>query len=163
MKALRFVIIGIGLGLMSLAVHGQGTTAAQAEPKPAYDAALAQRLGADQYGMRKYVFVILKRGKVKIADAKERENLLAGHLKNIGRLANEGKLVLAGPFLSDQDIRGIFIFNVTTVEEAQKLVETDPSIKAGMFDVEMYPWYGSAALMDVNQTHQRIQKQSVTD
>ncbi len=152
-----FLACAIILGALTVSVRGQETSKPAA--KPAYDAALAQRLGADEHGMHKYVFVMLKRGKVKFTDPKEKQTLLDGHMGNIKRLANEGKLVLAGPFFGDQDLRGIYVFNVTTVEEAQVLVQTDPAIKAGMFEVEMYPWYGSAALMDVNQIHQKISKQ----
>ena len=51
------------------------------------------------------------------------------HLKNITRLAKEGKPVVAGSFLDDGDIRGIYIFDVETIEEAKALTETDPAIK----------------------------------
>jgi uncharacterized protein YciI len=164
MKFLKNAIIAaIAIGAFAISGYGQTTPPPTPAPSPQYDADLAKRLGADQYGMKMYVFVILKRGKVRITDPKEREALLAGHMRNIGRLADERKLVLAGPFETDQDMRGIFIFDVPTVEEARKLVETDPSIKAGMFDVEMIPWYGSAALLELNQIHKRIQKQSVTN
>lgn len=162
MKLVRLLVIVVGLGLIAVSANGQGTTNTPAPQQPVYDAALAQRLGADEHGMHKYVFVMLKRGKVKITDPKEKQDLLEGHWKNISRLAEAGKLVVAGPFFGDQDLRGIFIFNVATVEEAQQLVQTDPSIKAGMFEVEMYPWYSSAALIDVNQIHKRITKESAT-
>lgn len=162
MRSVRLLMIVVGLGLVAVSACGQGTPSTSAAQRPVYDAALAQRLGADEHGMRKYVFVMLKRGKIIITDPKEKQDLLAGHMKNIGRLAEAGKLVLAGPFFGDQDLRGLFIFNVTTVEEAQQLVQTDPSIKAGMFEVEMYPWYGSAALMDLNRIHESITKESVT-
>ena len=92
------------------------------------------------------------------------QRLQMEHLKNIIRLAEEGVLVLAGPFMSnDQDIRGIYIFDVTTVEEAKKLTETDPAIQAGVLVMELIPWYGSAALMELNDIHKKIQKISITD
>ncbi len=69
-----------------------------------------------------------------------------------------GKLVLAGPFMDEGDLRGIYIFNVTTIEEAQSLTETDPAIQAGSLVMELKPWYGSAALMGVNSEHDRISK-----
>ena len=125
-----------------------------------FDAELARKFGADDYGMRQYVFVVLKTGKAKIEDAEKRKELQAGHMKNISRLAEEGKLVLAGPFMEGGDLRGIYIFNVKTLEEAAELVKTDPAIKAGLFDVEMTRWYGSAALMNVNETHKKIQKKN---
>jgi uncharacterized protein YciI len=79
------------------------------------------------------------------------------------KLAAEGKLVVAGPFMDDQPIRGIFIFNVESVEEAQKLTATDPAIKAGTLVMELHPWYGSAALMQVVPIHNTIEKKSVAD
>lgn len=130
---------------------------------PAYDAALAQKAGADDYGMRNFVFCILKTGPndAKITDKKERDKIFAGHMANIGRLADEGKLSLAGPFgKNDRSYRGLFIFNVETVEEAQKLVETDPVIKSGMMVAELTPWYGSAATTLINENHKKIAKKS---
>jgi uncharacterized protein len=73
-------------------------------------------------------------------------------------MAEEGKLILAGPFLDDGDIRGIYIFNVQTVEEAEALTKTDPAIQSGRLVMELHPWYGSAALMEVNQMHKKIAK-----
>ena len=102
-----------------------------------YDAEMAKRVGADDYGMKQYVFTILRVGKTKRPSEKEMEPLQAGHLKNIMRLADEGKLVLAGPFMDGQEMRGLFIFNVATVEEAKKLVESDPLISGGYLDAEL--------------------------
>lgn len=107
-----------------------------------YDSSLAKRLGADEYGMKEYVIAFLKSGPVKIRDSAQRAELQRRHLKNILRLAAEGSLIVAGPFLDDQTIRGIFIFNVKTVEEARVLAETDPAVKAGTLVLELHPWYG---------------------
>lgn len=134
-----------------------GQKAAQENVPKGYDAKLAKRLGADELGMKTYIFAMLKRGKTKFDDSK-RQELINGHLKNIGRLADEGKLILAGPFMDDQDWRGIYIFDVKTVAEAEKLVETDPAIKAGVFEVELHPWYGSATLPETVKMHKKIQK-----
>src|SRR5437763_995590 len=82
-----------------------------------FDSALAKKLGADEYGMKQYIMAFLKTG-TEITDTAERKRLLMGHLANIMRLANEGKLVVAGPFLDNQELRGIFIFNVATIDEA---------------------------------------------
>lgn len=128
----------------------------------AYDEKLAKATGADEYGMKKYVMAFLKTGPNRTQDSATAANIMAGHLKNIGRMADEGVLVVAGPFLDDGDVRGIYIFNVATVEEAQKLTETDPAIKAGRLVMELHPWYGSAALMEVNRLHNSIQKVDIT-
>lgn len=154
--ALATVIFALSVGVFAQTEK----TAAAAKTNQTFDAELAQKLGADDYGMRQYVFVVLKTGKAKIEDAEKRKELQAGHMKNIGRLAEEGRLVLAGPFIEGGEMRGIYIFNVKTIEEAAELVKTDPAIKAGLFDVEMTRWYGSAALMNTNQTHKKIQKKN---
>lgn len=127
---------------------------------PSFDPELARKLGADERGMKTYVLCILKTGPndAKVA-GKERETVFAGHFANIGRLANEGKLAVAGPFgKNDRSWRGLYIFNVPTVEEAEKLVILDPAVKAGVFVYELTPWYGSAAMMIVPETHKRIEK-----
>ena len=107
-----------------------------------YDAELALKLGADAYGMKQYVLAYLKRGPNRSQNEAEAQQLQRAHLDNINRLAEEGKLVLAGPFLDDGEIRGIYIFNVETITEAQVLTETDPAIKAGRLVMELHPWYG---------------------
>lgn len=114
---------------------------------PKYNKALADSLGADDYGMKMYVLVLLKTGPVKMEDKKTVDSLFAGHMQNIQRLANEGKLSVAGPLQkNDKNYRGIFILNVKTIDEAKSLLQTDPAVKAQLLDTELYGWYGSAAL-----------------
>lgn len=126
-----------------------------------FDEALAQQLGADDYGMARYVMAYLKKGPNRAQDSLVRAELQAAHMTNIGRLAEEGKLVMAGPFLDDGDVRGIYIFDVETVEEAKALTETDPAIKAGSLVMELHPWYGSAALKQMNELHKKITKKEM--
>ena len=156
---MKKLILFIGIIALSINCFAQNAPA----PKPVYDAALAKKLGADQYGMKKYVMAFLKSGPNRLQDSAARMQLQMAHLKNITRLANEGKLVVAGPFLDDQPIRGIFIFNVETLEEAKKLTETDPAIKAGTLIMELHPFYCSAALMEVTNIHSKLQNKSITD
>ena len=127
-----------------------------------YDAALAKKLGADKYGMKSYVLVILKTGP-KDADfkGKERDDLFTAHLANIRRLASEGKLALAGPFgKNDEAFRGLFIFNTASLDDARSWVATDPTVRAGVLVPEFVPWYGTAALMQVNELHAKIQQEA---
>lgn len=139
----------------------QQTKTSSTSPLPtpnAYDSLLAKRLGADDYGMRKYVMAFLKKGPNRPEDPQKAQDLQAQHMTNINRLAEEGKLVLAGPFLDTGDLRGIYIFNVESIEEAQQLTQTDPAIQQGSLIMELHPWYGSAALVEVNTIHNKIQK-----
>jgi uncharacterized protein len=134
------------------------TTAAEAQTQ--YDSALAKRLGANERGMKSYVLCILKTGPNdgKIT-GEERDKAFAGHFANIQRMADAGELAVAGPFgKNDKSRRGLYIFNCETVEAAEKLVVSDPAVKAGVFGYELTPWFASAALMITNETHKRITK-----
>ena len=106
--------------------------------------------------------MILTTGPSVINEKKTVDSLFAGHMKNIGRLADEGKLAVAGPFMkNDRQYRGIYIFNVSTIEEAEKLTQTDPAIKAGVFIVELTEWYGSASLMATPEIHKKLEKKNL--
>lgn len=136
-----------------------GITVYAQETNPNYDAELAKKLGADEYGMKNYVLVILKTGENKTTDKEELNKLFRGHMENIQRLVKEGKLIVAGPFGENNlTWRGLFIFDVKTVEEARELVQTDPAIKARLFDVDLVPWYGSAALPEYLPASDKIWK-----
>lgn len=126
--------------------------------KPKLDTIMIKMTGADEYGMKKYVMCFLKTGSNKSLPADSVKKIVAAHLKNINHLASQGKLIVAGPFTDGTELEGIFVFNVTTVEEAQKLTDTDPGVKAGIFSVELHPWYASAALMQVPVTHKKLQR-----
>ena len=160
--------ISIFFILLSLIVSGcsqkkestNAVTAKTGTEKPLFDEELAEKLGADDYGMNRYVFAFLKAGPNRDQDSLTAAKLQQAHLANIGRLAQEGKLVLAGPFLDEGDIRGIYIFAVETVKEATKLTETDPAIQAGRLRMELHPWYGSAGLKQVNEIHKKLAKRS---
>ena len=129
---------------------------------PDYDSTLAKKLGADDYGMKSYVFVMLKTGSNTTADKAFIDSCFGGHMANIGRLVNEGKLIVAGPFgKNDNSYRGIFILNVTTIEEAQELVQTDPAINSKLLDVDLYKWYGSAALPEYLEAALKVGKYKI--
>lgn len=113
-----------------------------------YDETLAKKLKADDYGMKSYFFVILKTGTNQSSDKQIIAEKFRGHMQNINRLVKEEKLVVAGPMgKNDKNYRGIFILqNIETLEEAQKILQTDPAIEAKLLEFEIYNWYGSAAL-----------------
>lgn len=91
--------------------------------------------------MKQYYLVLLKRGPIRNQDSVTSAAIQKGHLENITRLYNEGKIDMAGPMGHDGDLRGIFIFNSDSYEEVQQLCSTDPAIKAGRLVVEIYPWW----------------------
>jgi uncharacterized protein YciI len=130
--------------------------------KTKFNQELATSLGADKYGMKPYTIVMLTTGSAKIEDKAKMSELMKGHMANIGKLADEGKIVVAGPFLekNKENYRGMFIFNTKSKEEAEQWVKTDPAVQAGIFSYEIFPWYGSAALPLYLKHHDEITKEN---
>lgn len=126
---------------------------------PNYDSTLAKKMDADDYGMKKYVLVMLKTGTNTTEDKKIKDRLFAGHLANINRLVKINKLVVAGPLVkNEKTYRGIFILDVKTFEEANVLLDTDPAIKEKLLAADLYQWYGSAALPAYLETATKINR-----
>jgi uncharacterized protein YciI len=68
------------------------------------------------------------------------QEIQKGHMANIYRLAEMKKLVVAGPFGDDGQLRGIFVFKVASIDEARALTETDPAVQAGRLALDVHPW-----------------------
>jgi len=148
MKSILFAI----LCFMLNAVSAQTTN-------PNYDSTLAIKLGADDYGMKRYTLVILKTGKNNTDDKEFINECFRGHLDNINRLVKEDKLILAGPLgKNDNSYRGIFILTTGDLEEAKELLNSDPAIRENLLDVELFNWYGSAALPEYLDASDKIWK-----
>ena len=144
---LIFLILTIGLNSHILAQQSS------------FDQSLAKELQADDYGMKTYVMAILMAGdRVDEYSPEQRNEIQKGHMANINRLVEDGKLILAGPFIDGKEKRGIFLFNVATKEEAEALTNTDAAIQAGVLKMELIEWYASAALQLLPEAHKKIQK-----
>lgn len=138
--------------LVSIQLHAQ-------EINKNYDEALAKELKGDDYGMKRYILVILKTSNAPELSKSIIDSVFKGHMANISRLVAEGKLIVAGPLgKNESGYRGIFIFDVEKIEQAKLLVDTDPVIKSKMMTAEYYNWYGSAALKETLKIHSKIEK-----
>jgi hypothetical protein len=134
------------------AVHAQTVN-------PEYDAELARRVGADDYGMKSYILVILKTGPVTDATPAVRDSLFRGHMSNMGVMVANNQLVVAGPLgKNERQYRGIFILNLTDMDAARELLQTDPAIKGGLLAADLYPWYGSAVLGEYLKYTDKVSK-----
>jgi uncharacterized protein YciI len=132
---------------------------AQAQDAPhAYDTTKAQAWGANDQGLRPYVFVLLKSGPKTMPAGPERDAMFKGHFANMERLAKEGLLVYAGPLDGQNGLRGLFIFATKDLEVARKAVETDPVIIHGEMVADIHRHFGSAALLAVNEWHPKLIK-----
>ncbi len=111
--------------------------------------------------MRKFVIAFLKKGPNRDQDSVTRAKIQRAHLDNMKKMAEAGKMVLAGPFLDGGEYQGIYIFAVASIEEAQELTNSDPAVQAGRLEMELKEWYGSAALMTILENHKKIAKEDI--
>lgn len=112
------------------------------ETKPA--ASTAPQASGTPMEFDSFIVVLL----VRPPDAPERpkaelDQLGEGHMATIRRLADEGKLLKAGPFedFSGRNVRGMFILKTDSVDQAREWVATDPLVKAGRLVPEFLKWY----------------------
>ena len=102
-----------------------------------------------QAQVKQYWFVMLTAGNNRTQDSATAAKIQEGHMANINRLYNEGKLKVAGPFGDDGKWIGIFIFDpmaigCVTKEEVETLLKTDPAIAAGRLAYDIHPWWTAA-------------------
>jgi len=115
------------------------SAAAQTQHEPPKTA-----VGPGGFEMTTYYVGFLYRGPKWTADqTPETEALQKAHLANIQKMAEAGKLLVAGPFTDGGDLRGLYVFRVATMEEAQALAATDPAVQAGRLRLEFHPWFAA--------------------
>ena len=108
-----------------------------------------------------YFFVLLKRPTASPSISKEAsQRVEEEHMANIRKLASEHKLVMAGPFMDDTVLRGIFVLRAKSIVEAQQLANGDPAVKGGSLSTEVYgPWFIDASLIhEPNASQQGMQQ-----
>ena len=115
-------------------------SAAPAAPQPTPASAPV----VNDYEMTTYQVAFLKRGPAWTpGDSPEHRKLQEAHMAHIRHMAETGKLLVAGPFTDDGDLRGMFVFRASSLEEARALAEQDPTVKAGRLILEWHPWFAA--------------------
>nr|WP_319509880.1 YciI family protein [uncultured Draconibacterium sp.] len=99
--------------------------------------------GDTTYTMKRYVFMLLESGETKSKDSTEAAHYQELHMAHLNKLAESGKLIVAGPFEGGGDNRGLLIFDVETVDEALKLEGEDPSVKTNRLKMNAFYWWGA--------------------
>jgi len=129
MQAMKLLRFAAGWALLASAPTVFAEDAAKAAPAvPAFE-------------MVTYYFGLLTRGpNAGTGTPEERQQIQAGHLANIKRLHDAGKILVAGPFADNGEWRGIFIYKCASLEEARALADSDPAVQAGRLKIEIHPW-----------------------
>ena len=99
--------------------------------------------GDTTYTMKRYVFMLLKKGPNRSQDSTESARLQKLHLDHLNKMAETGKLIVAGPFEQGGENRGLLLFDVETVGEALQLEGEDPMVKAGRLKMDAFYWWGA--------------------
>ena len=95
----------------------------------------------DNADMKTYVMVFLMKGEKRNQSKKEAEEIQQNHLAHLTQMHQEGILLMAGPFMDEQDIKGILVMNTSEIEQAKQVVENDPAIIAGRLKAVYHLWY----------------------
>ncbi len=85
------------------------------------------------------------------------DSIQAGHMANIGRMAEHGALVAAGPFMRGGEMRGIFVFRPGD-DPIDSLLAGDPAIASGRLECRRFPWVAPAGLGDEYRHRAQEQK-----
>ena len=92
-----------------------------------------------------YFMAFLLRGPAwTAAESPELDRLQEAHLAYIEEMRDSGKLILAGPFTDNGDLRGLFLFDVNTLEEARALCDQDPMVRGERLRYQIHPWMTGA-------------------
>jgi uncharacterized protein YciI len=131
MRKISYSVL-LPLGLIAVAVSASAQ-AAQPATKPA-----------------QYFFVLLNRpANAPQVSKEDGEKLQEEHMGNIHKMTEEHKLVIAGPFLDDTTLRGIFVLHADSAAQAQAWADSDPAVRSGRLSAEVHgPW-----LIDANAIH----------
>jgi hypothetical protein len=91
-----------------------------------------------QQPVRTYVAGILREGPAWTDDDDRRATGLDYNL--LRQWKKDGHVVVGGWFTDRSDSRGLYLFAVDSVAEAEALVRNDPSVQSGKLVFEFHPW-----------------------
>lgn len=108
-------------------------------------------------GMSSYRLGLVRRGPAWTAQrTPATDSIQAGHMANIGRMADEGVLLAAGPMGDKGNLRGIFIFRADSTARLRELAGRDPAIRSGRLVLDLLSWSAPAG---IGEPYRRMARQ----
>ena len=93
-----------------------------------------------------YVAVVMKGPKWTAERTPELTRVSLEHRDWLRKLASEGKVLLYGPFTDNSEVRGLYVFKVSSAQEAKTLCDGAPAVKFGQVRAEIHPWQATQAI-----------------
>lgn len=137
---MKYILFMLSVACMAIACRNDQPSPPVSATKPEnYDITKDSTVSAGE--MKRYWLVLLQKGPNRNQDSVSAEKIQAAHMANIGRLAKEGKLIMAGPIGVEDDLRGIFLMNCSDSTEVENFVKTDSAVITGRLVMKYYPWW----------------------
>ena len=105
--------------------------------------------------LRQFEMVILKQGPNAMPADWDTSSLRQEHLAYVHSLFETGKAIIAGRIPDDPELRGVFIFNTKSADEAKEWISGDPAVKAGHFTIELHPWWAEPVMKKLTAVPQK--------
>lgn len=116
--------------------------------------------------VRDYVFVFITTGPLRTPTPEQSQEAMRGHFANMQRLADEGKLLIAGPFADPRptpDHRGLFVMDETEVAKGLELANTDPAAVMGVFVMSAHRFTTDRPLTDLPRLEKEDEARRLAD
>ena len=110
---------------------------------PIYAIAQREFITAEGDTMKRYVFMLLEAGDNRNQDSVQAMTIQKGHMDHLNKMAESGKLIMAGPFEKGDPYRGLLIFDLETIEEAEMMERDDPAVLAGRLKMKTFYWWSA--------------------
>lgn len=136
MKKILFILLFICLGTATL--YAQGKVKAQQATQPTLQ---------NEDEMKTYVMVFLKTGPKRNQTKEKAAEIQEGHMAHLNQMHQDGVLLMAGPFMDEQDIKGILVMNASNIDEVKHVIEQDPAIQSGRLIAEYHLWYTKSGVV----------------
>lgn len=116
--------------------------------------------------VRDYVFVFIRTGPLRTPTPEQSQEAMQGHFTNMGRLADEGKLLIAGPYADPRptpDHRGLLVMDETEVAKGLELANTDPAAEMGVFVMSAHRFTTDRPLTDLPRLEKEDEARRLAD
>jgi len=110
--------------------------------------ALAEEGAEPDYEMTTYQLVLLHRGPDhRPMGEREIQGHQEAHLSYLKALFDADTAIIGGPLDGSEELRGVVVLDVGSVEAAEAVMAEDPWVRAGRLEAEIHPWWTAKGIV----------------